>query len=116
MTSAQKELSELADLEFTPYHPGSPIPQDEGLSVILDQLGGGWRIDERRRLVKEFRFPDFRKALDFAEAVGSFSESVGHHPEITVGWGFARVAVWTHAIDGLCESDFVFAAKLDALS
>ncbi|MBI5241437.1 MAG: 4a-hydroxytetrahydrobiopterin dehydratase [Elusimicrobia bacterium] len=115
MSTAQKELSELADLEFTPYHPGSPVPEEEGLSIILDQLGGGWRIDENKRLVKEFRFPDVRQALAFADRVGEFSESVKHHPELTVGWGFARVSVWTHAIDGLCESDFIFAAKVDAL-
>jgi len=82
---------------------------------MLAELGGGWQFAEGKLLAKEFPFKDFREALAFADRVGALAERVNHHPELTVGWGFARVSVWTHKIGGLSEADFVFAAKVDVL-
>jgi len=54
-------------------------------------------------------------ALEFTNRAGKVAEEQGHHPEITVGWGHAKVEIWTHKIDGLTESDFILAAKFDRL-
>jgi len=64
---------------------------------------------------KEFKFRDFQGALDFTNRVGSLAESQGHHPDIYLTWGKVKLTVWTHKIDGLTESDFIFAAKTDQL-
>jgi 4a-hydroxytetrahydrobiopterin dehydratase len=64
-------------------------------------------------LEKEYKFKNFREALDFTNRVGELAEEQGHHPDIYLAWGKVRLTVWTHKIDGLSESDFVLAAKAD---
>jgi 4a-hydroxytetrahydrobiopterin dehydratase len=66
-------------------------------------------------LVKSHKFPDFKSALAFVDQVGAMAEEQEHHPDLYLTWGKVRVEVWTHKIDGLTESDFVFAAKCDRL-
>lgn len=70
---------------------------------------------EKHHLQREFRFRDFREALAFVNRVGALAEEQGHHPDITLGWGYADIRVFTHVIDGLSENDFILAAKVDAL-
>ncbi len=74
-----------------------------------------WEVIEEHHLKRSFRFKNFREALGFVDEVGALAEEQGHHPDITFGWGYAEVTVWTHKIDGLTESDFVFAAKVDLI-
>jgi 4a-hydroxytetrahydrobiopterin dehydratase len=78
-----------------------------------EQLGNDWKVIDEHHLEKEYRFKNFREALDFTNRVGELAESVGHHPDIFLAWGKVRLTVWTHKIGGLSESDFIFAAKAD---
>ena len=64
-------------------------------------------------LEKTYKFKDFRQALEFTKRVGELAESIGHHPDIYLAWGQAKLTIWTHKIGGLAEADFVFAAKAD---
>jgi 4a-hydroxytetrahydrobiopterin dehydratase len=73
-----------------------------------------WRVVQDHHIVRLFPFADFKTALDFANKVGAIAEEQGHHPEICLTWGRAEVKIWTHKIDGLTESDFILAAKIDA--
>ena len=77
------------------------------------ELGNGWEVIDGHHLEKEYRFRNFREALAFTNAVGELAEEQSHHPDIHLAWGLVRVTIWTHKIDGLTESDFVFAAKAD---
>ena len=72
-----------------------------------------WEVVEEHHLRRAFKFKNFREALGFVNRVGELAEEQGHHPDISFGWGYAEVTVFTHKIDGLTESDFVFAAKVD---
>jgi 4a-hydroxytetrahydrobiopterin dehydratase len=72
-----------------------------------------WEVVSEHHLHKAFRYPDFQKALEFVNRAGAIAEEQGHHPDILLGWGKAEVTIWTHKIDGLTESDFVLAAKID---
>lgn len=86
------------------------------LLVLHHQLGGdasGWRIVEEHHLEKEYRVRDFADALAFVNRVGAVAEAQNHHPDLFLAWGRVRITIWTHKIDGLTESDFVFAAKCD---
>jgi len=65
---------------------------------------------------KTFKFKDFEQALAFVNRVGEMAEAQWHHPDIDLAWGKVAIEIWTHKIDGLTESDFVFAAKCDALT
>lgn len=75
----------------------------------------GWKAVNEHHLTKEFTFPDFKQALAFVNKVGAVAEEQGHHPDITFTWGKVEVTTWTHKIDGLTESDFILAAKIDHL-
>ncbi len=85
------------------------------VDAFARQLGGGWALPENQRLEKEFKFPDFRQALDFVNAVGALAAAENHHPDIALAWGLVKVTLWTHRAKGLTENDFILAAKIDAL-
>jgi 4a-hydroxytetrahydrobiopterin dehydratase len=108
-------MSELAAKQCVPCKGGVPPLQGPELRTLHDQLGGGWKIVEDHHLEKQYRFSNFREALDFTNRVGELAEEQGHHPDIELSWGRVRLLVWTHKIDGLTESDFIWAAKADRL-
>lgn len=74
-----------------------------------------WQVVEEHHLKRSFKFPDFKSALAFVNLVGGIAEEQGHHPDIVLGWGKVEITTWTHAVDGLTESDFILAAKIDRL-
>ncbi|MGH2628837.1 MAG: 4a-hydroxytetrahydrobiopterin dehydratase [Anaerolineales bacterium] len=108
-------VSELASLECVACKGGIPPLKGEVLRSWQTRLGNGWGVVEDHHLVKEFRFKNFRQALDFVNRVGELAESVNHHPDLTLSWGKAGVTLWTHKIGGLSETDFIFAAKADQI-
>ena len=109
-------MSDLADKICTPCRGGVPPLEGEELDRLAAELGGGWRVVDGHHLEKEYRFPDFRQALEFTNWIGELAEEVNHHPNIFLTWGRVRVELWTHKIDGLNEADFVWAAKADRLA
>jgi 4a-hydroxytetrahydrobiopterin dehydratase len=74
-----------------------------------------WKVVNGHHIARKFAFPDFRQALEFVNKVGEIAEQQGHHPDILLSWGKAEITTWTHKIDGLTESDFILAAKIDKL-
>ena len=72
-----------------------------------------WSIVNEHHLVREFRFSNFVEALGFTNRVAEVAEAEGHHPDILLSYGRAVVTLWTHAIDGISENDFILAAKID---
>ena len=108
-------MPELADEKCVPCKGGVPPLKGESLSRLSKEIGPEWRVMNEHHLERDFKFENFRKALDFTNNVGELAETVGHHPDIFLAWGVVKLTVWTHKIDGLTESDFVLAAKLDRL-
>lgn len=104
---------DLASMECTPCRGGIPPLTREEIAPYLSDLGNEWRVVDDHHLEKEYRFRNFREALDFTNGVGELAEEVGHHPDVHLAWGKVVLTVWTHKIDGLHEADFVFAAKAD---
>ena len=105
----------LAAKRCVPCRGGSEPLRGAPLAALLEQLGGGWRVEAGHHLEKQFRFRDFKGALGFANEIGLLADEQNHHPDLHVAWGRLSVTIWTHTIDGLTESDFVFAAKVDRL-
>ena len=75
----------------------------------------GWRVIDEHHISKSYDFSDFVSALQFVNAIGALAEEQGHHPDILLRWGNVTVTTWTHKIDGLTESDFILAAKIDEI-
>lgn len=105
----------LADQRCVPCRGGVPPLKGERLDELRAQLGADWRVVEDHHLTRTFEFEDFVGALAFTNAVGALAEDEGHHPDLHLAWGRVVVEIWTHKIDGLTESDFVLAAKIDRL-
>ena len=80
---------------------------------LQDKLKNDWKIINEHHLEKEYSFKNFKEALDFTVRVGELAENQDHHPDIFLAWGKVKLTIWTHKIDGLTESDFIFAAKAD---
>jgi 4a-hydroxytetrahydrobiopterin dehydratase len=91
-----------------------PPLRGEQITELLLELKG-WKVVEEHHLKKEYKFANFREAQEFVNRVGNLAEKQGHHPDICFGWGQAEITIWTHKIDGLTESDFILAAKIDSL-
>ncbi len=107
-------MSDLAAKNCVPCRGGVPPLKGEALAALANQVNG-WSVVNEHHLTKSFKFPDFRQALAFTNRVGELAEQQGHHPDILLRWGRVDVSIWTHKIDGLTESDFILAAKIDRL-
>ena len=108
-------MTDLATKTCVPCRGGVPPLKGEALASLQRQVPG-WRVHEEHHITKTFTFPDFRQALGFVNRVGEVGEQQGHHPDIYLSWGKVEIKLWTHKIDGLTESDFIMAAKIDQLA
>ena len=108
-------MSDLASKSCVPCQGGVLPLAGEQLTDLQQRLGGDWRVVDGHHLETEYRFPDFAQALEFVTRIGEVAEAEGHHPDLELSWGRVGVNLHTHKIDGLTESDFVLAAKIDQL-
>ena len=111
-------MTELAAKTFVPCRGGVPPLEGRKLAEIHKQLPdwAHWKVVNERHLTRNFSFPDFKQALAFVNRVGVLAEEQGHHPDILLSWGKAEITLWTHKVDGLTESDFIMAAKIDRVA
>ena len=113
MAEARTAPSELAKRKCGPCSGEAPRLRGRQLDYFKHQLGNDWRVVDGDHLDREYQFKDLAGALAFTNRVGAIAEAEGHHPEICLTWGQVRLKIWTHAIDGLSENDFILAAKAD---
>ena len=107
-------MNELASKECVPCRGGVPPLKGEDVTKLQAELEG-WEVVNEHHLRKEYKFKDFQESQAFVNRVGDLAEGQGHHPDICFGWGRAEITIWTHKINGLTESDFILAAKIDML-
>jgi len=107
-------MGDLAERQCIPCRGSIPPLKDAELEALKKQVPG-WDVVNDHHLKKAFAFPDFQSALDFVNRVGAIAEEQGHHPDIFLAWGKVEITIWTHKIDGLTESDFIMAAKIERL-
>ncbi|HKP96993.1 MAG TPA: 4a-hydroxytetrahydrobiopterin dehydratase [Fibrobacteria bacterium] len=108
-------LETLAAKDCIPCKGGAAPLKGAELGALGAQLGHGWKIVDEHHLEKAFAFRDFKQALAFTNRVGAVAEAQDHHPDVHLAWGKVGVTVWTHKINGLTESDFVLAAKVESI-
>lgn len=105
-------MNSLAERHCIPCRGGVPPLRGDALVPFAQQLPD-WKIVDEHHLAKTFPFPDFQRALDLVNRIGAIAEAEGHHPDLCLSWGKVDVQIYTHKIQGLTESDFVLAAKID---
>jgi len=104
---------DISQESCVPCTGGSPPLNEQEIARLAPALRADWKIVANHHLEREISFPDFKSALDFTNRVGVIAEGEGHHPDIHLAWGSVKLEIWTHKIDGLTESDFILAAKID---
>ena len=111
-------MSDLLNKKCAPCE-GGVIPFDISQIHKYQKKVDGWDIFKDKNeiffLNKKFIFDNFSESQKFINKVGKISEDEGHHPDITFGWGYAKITITTHAIKGLSENDFILAAKIDQI-
>ena len=109
-------MSDLLSKKCSPCE-GGVIPFDISQIHKYQKKVDGWDLVQNKKKVyfleKKFTFKNFLESQDFVNKVGKISEEEGHHPDILFGWGYAKITITTHAIEGLSENDFILAAKID---
>tara|TARA_Y100000992_G_C21254223_1_gene487623 strand:- start:1378 stop:1722 length:345 start_codon:yes stop_codon:yes gene_type:complete len=112
-------MSDLLKKKCIPCE-GGVIPFDISEIHKYQKEIDGWNVTKNEKniffLEKNFKFKNFLESQKFVINVGKISEDEGHHPDITFGWGYAKITVTTHAIEGLSENDFILAAKIDQIT
>ena len=110
-------MNDLLNKKCAPCE-GVVVPFDISEIHKYQKKVDGWEILEDKKIFflhKKFSFKNFEESQRFINKVGEISESEGHHPDISFGWGYAEVKITTHAIEGLSENDFILAAKIDQI-
>ncbi len=107
-------MSKLSAHNCVACRGGAPALKGDEITPLLSQLEE-WKVVDEHHLTKRFPFPDFVQALALVNRIGELAEQQGHHPDIHLRWGEVRIDIWTHKADGLTESDFILAAKIDEL-
>lgn len=106
---------DLTNKTCTPCQGGVPPLAGEELAAYMKALDPAWELVDAHHLFRSYGFRDFREGLAFVNAVGELAEREGHHPDLTLSWGKVTLTLYTHKIDGLSESDFILAAKIDGI-
>ena len=94
----------------------TPKFDEKQISDNLSKLNSWTVNDEQKMIYKKFNFKTFKQALNFTNKVGEIADLEGHHPDISLGWGYSLVMLHTHAIQGLSINDFIIAAKIDEIT
>lgn len=107
--------SELTKKKCVPCEGGVPRLEPDRVEALLREVRDWRATDDHRKIQKRFTFDDFREALAFVVKMGLLAEAEGHHPDFAVRYSVVDVTLYTHAISGLSENDFILAAKIDEL-
>lgn len=99
-----------------PCSIGTPPLEGREIETLFNKISDDWVVMEQKKLVREYKFINFKEALAFVNKVGEIAEIEGHHPDIALGWGKVIISLMTHKINGLSRNDFIMAAKIDDLN
>ncbi len=106
---------DLTKKKCIPCEGGVPALNPDEIAEFKKHIGGNWNVTGNNRISREFLFVNYRHAMDFVNKVADLAEEEGHHPVMHVFYGRVEIELWTHAINGLSENDFIMAAKIDKL-
>jgi 4a-hydroxytetrahydrobiopterin dehydratase len=106
---------ELKKRKCKPCEGGIPKLNAEEIRNYQEELKEPWEVVDEMKIVKEYRFRDYQEVIRFFNEVADLAEDEGHHPVMHVFFSMVKVEIWTHAILGLSENDFILAAKIDEL-
>lgn len=104
---------DLASKKCVPCEGGIPPLTYNEIAMYLKLVDNMWEIKGENKIIRKFQFVNFKHTMNFVNQVADIAEKEGHHPVMHVGYGECTIELWTHAISGLSENDFILAAKID---
>ncbi len=107
--------SDLTHKKCVPCEKWMPPLKGEKIKEYLKQLKLAWEVIEEKKIKHQFKFKDFKQAMDFVNKVAEIAENEGHHPDLCIYYNKVNITLWTHFISGLHENDFILAAKIEKL-
>lgn len=108
-------MSDLVQKKCVPCEGGVPPFTASEVETYQKEISTDWNVIEGKRLERKFKFDDFKKSMEFVNKVAVISEAEQHHPDIKIFYSLVTITLWTHAISGLSENDFIMAAKIDGI-
>jgi 4a-hydroxytetrahydrobiopterin dehydratase len=113
-------MEDLANQKCLPCEGGTPPLETARVDELKSQIDPAWVVvsasaSEAMKLRREFEFKDFEEAMKFVNSVADVAEAEGHHPDIHIFYNKVTIELWTHAVRGLSQNDFIIAAKIDVL-
>lgn len=111
----ETDIKNLAQRKCVPCEGGIPSLNEKEIADLSRGISGEWEVVENNKLRRKFSFVNFRHTMAFVNDVARIAEEEGHHPVMHVNYGTVEIELWTHAIDGLSENDFILAAKIDTI-
>ena len=106
----------LSEKKCVACEGGMPPLTPKEIASYQKELKAPWEVHENKRVSREFKFKDFKEAMKFVNKIADIAEEEGHHPDIHVFYNKVMIELWTHAIEGLSENDFIMAAKIEKLT
>jgi 4a-hydroxytetrahydrobiopterin dehydratase len=106
---------DLTKKKCVPCEGNVPALTGKEINNLEKQISRDWKVLDQKKIFREFSFVNYKHTMDFVNKVANLAEEEGHHPDMHVYYGRVEVELWTHAIDGLTENDFILAAKIDVL-
>lgn len=108
-------VNTLSNKKCVPCEKWVPPLKKEEIKEYISQLNLPWEVIEGKKIKHQFKFKDFREAMEFVNKVAAIAEEEGHHPDICIYYSKVNITLWTHFISGLHENDFILAAKIEKL-
>jgi 4a-hydroxytetrahydrobiopterin dehydratase len=105
----------LSNKKCQPCEGGIPKLKEEEIKELMKLIGPAWKLIDNSKIIKEYSFVNFIHTMKFVNRVAELAEQEGHHPNLFVSYGKCSIELWTHAINGLSDNDFILAAKIDDL-
>lgn len=105
----------LTDKKCVACEGGMPPLNEKEIAGYMAELKNPWEVVDNKKIKKEFKFKNFKESIEFVNKIAHLAESEGHHPDIYILYNIVGIELWTHAIGGLSENDFIMAAKIETL-
>ena len=106
---------DLTKSKCKPCEGGVPKLEAVEIEKYLPQIHADWKVVDNHHIQRSFAFVNFKQTMDIVNKIAHLAEEEGHHPLMHVSYATLDIDLWTHAIDGLSENDFILAAKIDQL-
>lgn len=106
---------DLTEKKCVPCEGGVPPLNPQEIEELKKQISSDWKVLENFKIRKDYFFVNYRHTMEFVNKVARLAEEEGHHPVMHVYYAEVDIELWTHAINGLSENDFIMAAKIDKM-